>query len=208
MYSKLFTLTDLFKNNELKGYLPQLSVKTNSRGYSTINFKNNYIDEILMYAKMGAMPHMKNITMGWDYSVGGEAFYVKGEIRKHATIQTAYEGVLTTLRNASGSISLLASYGDTIVDVMKKIRKSNEFKANGYEPKLYLRITSLEEIKSMGNREREALLKNIVENIYFSDDFKPYREPTMERHSFIVNNRNVLMGYDVLKRKFDRKVRY
>lgn len=209
MYSKLFTLSDLFNNKDLKGVLPQLNIKTNSNGYSSVSFKNNYLDEILMYAKIGAMPYMKNITMGWDYSVGGDAFYVKGEIRKYSTLQNAYEGVLTTLQNASSSISLLASYGDTITDVFKKIRKSDRYRfGDKTEPKLYLRINSLDEIKFMTKEKKDALIKNVIENIYFSDDFKEYREPSMEKECFIVNKRNAIRNYDSLKRNFDRKVRY
>ena len=91
---------------------------------------------------------------------------------------------------------------------MKKIRKSDRYKITKQEPKLYLRINSINDIKTMNEQQKRALINNIVENIYFSDDFKEFREPSMERHSFIVNNRNVLRGYDNLKRDFDRKVRY
>jgi hypothetical protein len=91
---------------------------------------------------------------------------------------------------------------------MQKIYRSDRYKLDNAEPKLYLRINSLNEIKFMNKQQKEALLKNVVENIYFSDDFKQFREPSMERHSFIVNNRNVVRGYDSLKRDFDRKVRY
>ena len=202
MYNKLFTLSDLFHNQDLKGVLPQAKISTSKKGYTSVSFKYD-IDEIIMYCRIGGMPYMKNI----EFSFPNELI-MTGELRKHATIQQAYDGVLSTLKGASGSLTLLGSYRNEIQDVMRNIRKSDRYKIDKSEPKLYLRITSLNEIKYMNNKQKQALINNIVENIYFSDDFKEYREPSMERHSFIVNNRNVLRGYDSLKRDFDRKVRY
>ena len=202
MYNKLFTLSDLFYNQDLKGVLPQAKISTSKKGYTSVSFKYD-IDEIIMYCRIGGMPYMKNI----EFSFPNELI-MTGELRKHATIQQAYDGVLSTLKGASGSLTLLGSYRKEIQDVMRNIRKSDRYKIDKSEPKLYLRITSLNEIKYMNDKQKQALINNIVENIYFSDDFKEYREPSMERHSFIVNNRNVLRGYDSLKRDFDRKVRY
>lgn len=211
MYNKLFTLSDLFHNEELKGYLPQVYITNRKNGYTDVKFKHtrygefNYVDEIITITKIGAMPYMKKPTI----SMSADGIVCSGEIRKNSTIQQAYEGVLYALQANATSIGFIGSYNTEITDVMKKIRRSDRYK-NGdlSEPKLYLRINSLNEIKYMTQKEKEALLKNVVENIYFSDDFKQYREPSMERHSFIVNNRNVLRGYDSLKREFDRKVRY
>ena len=202
MYNKLFTLSDLFHNQDLKGVLPQAKISTSKKGYTSVSFKYD-IDEIIMYCRIGGMPYMKNIGFSFPNEL-----IMTGELRKHATIQQAYDGVLSTLKGASGSLTLLGSYRNEIQDVMRNIHKSDRYKIDKSEPKLYLRITSLEEIKYMNDKQKQALINNIVENIYFSDDFKEYREPSMERHSFIVNNRNVLRGYDSLKRDFDRKVRY
>jgi len=208
MYNKLFTLSDLFHNQELKKYLPQVRVNKNG-GKAKVDYRYNIVDmDIYNYARMGAMPYMKNITMEYGGQFGANHLGVKGELRKHATIYDAYNGVLETLKSFSGCIGLIQSYGDTITDVMQKIYRSDRYKLDNAEPKLYLRINSLNEIKFMNKQQKEALLKNVVENIYFSDDFKQFREPSMERHSFIVNNRNVVRGYDSLKRDFDRKVRY
>lgn len=49
-------------------------------------------------------------------------------------------------------------------------------------------------------------MKDVMENIYFSDDFKKVREPRMEKGNFIYNARNELRDYASLKRAFDRKV--
>ena len=201
MYNKLFTLSDLFHNKELKGVLPQ---KTRRKRYVTQRLQGWAGIELVDTCKRGAMPYMKNIHI----EDGILALGVFGELRKHATIQQAYEGVLDAVKSYSSSLSLLGSYGDTIEETMDKIYKSDRYKIDKTEPKLYLRITSLNEIKYMNDKQKQALINNIVENIYFSDDFKEFREPSMERHSFIVNNRNVLRGYDSLKRDFDRKVRY
>lgn len=208
MYNKLFTLSDLFNNKELKGVLPQISITEKTaegyqytHSYRVRGFKS-VEDEIKMYAKIGAMPYMKNIKTT-------DEIVVSGTLRKNATIQLAYSSVLSTLQGASASLSLLGSYGDVITDIFKKIRKSSRFrKGDKTEPKLYLRINSINEIKYMTEKQKKALINNVVENIYFSDDFKEYREPSMEKESFIVNNRNTLRGYDGLKRDFDRKVRY
>jgi hypothetical protein len=202
MYNKLFTLSDLFHNQELKGVLPQMNITTRKNGQVMAHFKYD-ADEIIMLCRMGAMPFMKNIKI--DFS---EPMIVSGELRKNATIYQAYDSVLSILKANASSLTLLSSYGNTIEDVMKKIRKSDRYKITKKEPKLYLRINSINDIKTMNEQQKRALINNIVENIYFSDDFKEFREPSMERHSFIVNNRNVVRGYDNLKRDFDRKVRY
>lgn len=207
MYNKLFTLSDLFHNKELKGILPQISITEMSKegfqakSYRVKGFKS-IEDEIKMYCKIGALPYMKNIHINNE-------IVVSGTLRKNATIQLAYGSVLSTLQGASASLSLLGSYGDVITNIFKKTRKSMRYKlGDKTEPKLYLRITSINEIKNMSEKQKKALINNVVENIYFSDEFKEYREPSMEKESFIVNNRNTLRGYESLKRDFDRKVRY
>ena len=211
MYNKLFTLSDLFHNKELKDVLPQISISEHKKeDYQAKTYRvrgfNSVDAEIMKYTKIGATPYMKNIKMTNEVHINVVA---SGTLRKHATLQQAYESVLSILQGASSSLSLLGSYGDVITDVFKKMRKDMDFRlGRKQEPKLYLRITSLNEIKNMNKQQKDAFLKNVVENIYFSDDFKEYREPELERHDFIVNNRNVIRGYDSLKRDFDRKVRY
>ena len=41
----------------------------------------------------------------------------------------------------------------------------------GIDSKLYLRVQSMEQIQGMSMAQRQALLKDIVDNVYFGDDF-------------------------------------
>ena len=113
-------------------------------------------DEIIMLCRMGAMPYMKNIKI--DFS---EPMIVSGELRRNATIYQAYDSVLSILKANASGLSLLSSYGDTIEDIMKKIRKSDRYKITKQEPKLYLRINNINDIKTMNEQQKRALINNM-----------------------------------------------
>lgn len=205
MYNKLFTLSDLFNNKELKNYLPQVSIHNikNKDGTITQKVKGFKImeEQAINFAKQGARISMSNVKASGTL----DNIVVSGRLRKHATIYEAYENVLSILKANKGSLTLLGSYRDVLTNTFQKIQDKSKY-SHYKEPKLYLRINSLNEIKYMNKQQKDAFINNIVENIYFSDDFKEYREPSMERNAFIVNKRNTLRGYDSLKRDFDRKV--
>ena len=229
MYQKKFTLTDLFNNDELKGVLPQVHTRITKKKsgvtfddgteiyYRTTRHKfDDAIDMVLQSAKNGAKNSMTRVKVyrGTNYitdrktehgiqSTGKLQAEVYGKIRKGMTLHNAYNDVLNAIKQNSYMLSIMgANNGRLIRETMERIAN----KGYEYQPKLYLTINSLEQIKAMDRPEKAKFLRSVIENIYFNDEFEKYRLPDMEKGNFITNARNVIRGYDSLKREFDRKV--
>ena len=207
MFKQKFTLEDLFSNPDLKDYLPQFKITEKKAEDSGLQFdtaykvnKANIIPMIKNYARLGASPFYDKVKV-----VGQNEIIVSGKLKRNSTIQEAYDSVLRALQTNAYNLSFTTQNGNIIRSMLDKTINGKKFR-NGYMPKLYLKINSLEEIKSLDRMERAKLMKNVMENIYFSDDFKPYREPSMEKGTFISNARNTLRDYASLKQEFDRKV--
>ena len=207
MFKQKFTLEDLFSNPDLKDYLPQFKITEKKAEDSGLQFdtaykvnKANIIPMIKNYARLGASPFYDKVKV-----VGQNEIIVSGKLKRNSTIQEAYDSVLRALQTNAYNLSFTTQNSNIIRSMLDKTINGKKFR-NGYMPKLYLKINSLEEIKSLDRMERAKLMKNVMENIYFSDDFKPDREPSMEKGTFISNARNTLRDYASLKQEFDRKV--
>ncbi len=213
MYQKKFTLTDLFNNDELKGVLPQVHTRITKKksGFKfddgrEIYFRNTWhkfddaIDMVLQSARKGASNSMRNITIKKPMYMTA---FIDGKIRKGMTLHNAYNDVLNAIKQNTYMMNIMgANNGRLIRETMERIAN----KGYDYQPKLYLTINSLEQIKAMDRATKAKFLRSVIENIYFNDEFEKYRLPDMEKGNFITNSRNVIRGYDSLKREFDRKV--
>lgn len=215
MLQQKFTLNDLFNNDELKGVLPQIhSRKTKKKSgitfddgreiYFVTHHKkfNDAIDMVLQTGVNGARNSMTNVKLKKPMYMTA---FIDGKVRKSSTITNAYNDVLNAIKQQSYMIKMFGgNNGNIIKDTMERIaNKTEQFYK---EPKLWLNINSLEQIKAMDRPQKAKFIKSVIENIYFNDDFESVRTADMKKGMFITNSRNALRGYDQLKREFDRKV--
>jgi len=204
MYRQKFTLSDLFMNDKLKDVLPQVKVKEIQNEDGDVGYRNKGISNITtflrQYAIMGARNSMKSIHS----NTADDTITISGKLKSNYTIYNTYDDVLRTLQMNAYMMTMMGNNGKVIAKALQQTKINAKYL--GYEPKLYLKINNLEEIKLMDRMQKASFMKDIVENIYFSDDFKKVREPRMEKGNFIYNARNELRDYASLKRAFDRKV--
>lgn len=204
MYRQKFTLSDLFMNKDLKDVLPQMKIKEIYNEEGDVGYKNKGVDNITtfirQYAIMGARNSMKTIHS----NTSDDTIIISGKLKSNYTIHNTYDDVLRTLQMNAYMMSMVGNNGNVIAKALQQTKINAKYL--GYEPKLYLTINSLDEIKSMDRMQKGKFMKDVMENIYFSDDFKKVREPRMEKGNFIYNARNELRDYASLKRAFDRKV--
>lgn len=214
MYSKKFTLYDLFNNKDLRGYLPQAKIRT-SKFVSSINGKeyrqiesikfDDYIDQIVEISKRTARITMKNVKANTNaYMVA----LIKGTLRKGYSITNTYNDVLMAIRNNAYMVKFFYFNREQIAKAMKETESL--LGVNREKNRLYLRINSLDEIKGFDRMEMAKFLKDVMENIYFNDNFikteNAFDRLKLEKSMFIKNARNQMSSWANLKREFDRKV--
>lgn len=206
MYSKKFTLQDLFYNPYMKDVLPQAKVKTQKieyeKGGETLSKRvpvkfslDDYIDQIIRIATRTARKTMKNVK-GKPTSAYMVAL-IDGTLRKGYSITNTYNDVLMALKNQAFMVSFFHSNKEEIEKALLHPNNDNF--------KLYLRINSLDEIKSFDRMQMGKFLKDVAENLYFNDNFiyaneKPYKA------MFIKNARNQMSSWQTLHKEFYRKV--
>ena len=126
---------------------------------------------------MGARNSMKTIHS----NTADDTIIISGKLKSNYTIYNTYDDVLRTLQMNAYMMTMMGNNGNVIAK-------------------------ALQQTKTMDRMQKASFMKDVVENIYFSDDFKKVREPRMEKGNFIYNARNELRDYASLKRAFDRKV--
>ena len=213
MYSKKFTLYDLFYNPDLKGVLPQARIRTKEleltsekkvRTIEKVSF-DDYLDQIISIATKTAKKTMKNVKVNTNaYMVA----LIKGTLRKGCYITNTYNDVYMTLRNNAYMVSFFYTNREKIAKCM--LESEIILGANREKNRLYLRINSLEEIKGFDRMEMAKFLKDVMENLYFNDNFikteNAFDRLKLEKSMFIKNARNQMSSWANLKREFDRKV--
>ena len=72
----------------------------------------------------------------------------------------------------------------------------------GIDSKLYLRVKSMQQIEAMSKQEIFALLQNIMENIFYGDDFPETQKKFQVDKLYVKSSLN----YNQRKEQWKRKV--
>lgn len=81
----------------------------------------------------------------------------------------AVEAVYNALQAQKQVMSYTVNNADIIRSALKEAEKNK--RTYGADAKLYLRAQSMTEIEGMTKREIQALMDNIMENIFYGDNF-------------------------------------
>lgn len=164
-YSQKFTLRDIFCNPKLAGKLPIIKYKEIEKDEKT--YVRTSVSSIPMFvysvSRGTARPFYKNMTaikLGDAIAINGDSDFELDEI-----VDAVYNG----LNSQKYIMSMTANNISMIRDALKESEK--ERRTNGQTPKLYLRVGSMEEIEGMSRQQIEALMQNVMENLYYNEDF-------------------------------------
>lgn len=165
-YSQTFSLTDIFNNKKLKDKLPLINYREKELENGKISrrtYAKTVNRQVFDTATSAARPFYKPLIT----TRSGDVMVISGElVGDH---DGAVDAVYNALQAKRSILIWTANNADMIRTALKEAEKTK--KSNGLPSKLFLRVKSMQEIEGMSNRQIEALLQNIMENIYYGDDF-------------------------------------
>lgn len=196
-YSQIFTLTDIFNNQKLKGKIPLINYKEkeleNGKISRTTNAKT-VNRQVFDTATSTARPYYKPLKA----TRNGDILILDGElVGDHDTVVNAVYDSLKAIRTL---LIWTANNADMIRSALKEAEKNK--RKFGIDSKLFLRVQSMQEIEGMSQRQLEALMLNIMENIYYGDNFPQTRK------KFNVENLSVkgALNYEQRRQQWKERV--
>ena len=189
-YSKNFTLTDIFNNKRLKGKIPLINYKEIEREDGKVSRRTNAktINRLVFdISTSAARPYYKPITTHRS----GNTMVISGNlVGDH---NAAVEAVYNALQAQKQVMSYTVNNADIIRSALKEAEKNK--RNYGADAKLYLRAQSMTEIEGMTKKQIQALIDNIMENIFYGSDFPE----TQKKYG--VENLPVKSPYDYKQRQ-------
>lgn len=189
-YSQNFTLTDIFNNKRLKGKIPLINYKEIEREDGKVSRRTNAktINRLVFdISTSAARPYYKPITTHRS----GNIMVISGNlVGDH---NAAVEAVYNALQAQKQVMSYTVNNADIIRSALKEAEKNK--RNYGVDSKLYLRAQSMTEIEGMTKKQIQALIDNIMENIFYGSDFPE----TQKKYG--VENLPVKSPYDYKQRQ-------
>lgn len=165
-FSQIFTLTDIFNNEKLKGKIPLINYKEKELENGKISRRTNaktVTRQVYDTSVIAARPFYKplNPTKSGDMIIlGGEL------VGDHDQAVDAVYNALMGIRNV---LIWTANNADMIRDALKESEKNK--RNYGINSKLYLRVQSMQQIEGMTKKEIQQFMSEIMENIVYGDNF-------------------------------------
>ena len=211
-YTRKYTLDDLFIDSNVN--LPQFNKdKQKLVGKDRKTFINNLksnkkdsldmngiVDMIYQLANVGAVNHYKTMSN----NVNGTNITINGNLKRQHTLTMAVDDVYLSVASNKGLLKQMISNYNIINDA---IELSSNLKV---KPKLYLTLKTKSQLKYYSifgsiEKGRANLITQVMENIYFNDDFKVIQE------KYNIKNKRMILGthyknYDRQKMLWEQKV--
>lgn len=170
-YSQIFTLTDIFNNKKLKNKIPLINYREKELENGKISrrtYGKTVNRQVFDTATSAARPFYKPIKTQRNKDI----MIISGDlVGDH---DEAVEAVYNSLQAKRSILIWTANNADMIRTALKEAEEHK--RTLGNDCKLYLRAKSMQQIEGMSNREIEALMQNVMENIMFGDDFPKTQE--------------------------------
>lgn len=161
-YKRQFTLSDIFNNKDLADKFPLVNYK--QRDDDKYRTKMNTIVALVRNtAKTAAAPFYKPLKV--DRS--GNTIDVSGTLI--GDYDEAYESIYHALVAQKSMMKYTINNGDMIRAALVEGKKTEL--RGGEEPKLWLRIGSMQQIKNMSEAAISGLMDDIMQNIFYNSDF-------------------------------------
>ena len=196
-YSQTFSITDILNNKKLYGKLPLINYKEVEREDGKVSRRTNAKTVnrfIFVTAISSARPFYRPILP----SRSGNLLVIGGTlVGDH---NEAVDAVYQALVASKSIISLTANTREMLMSAVKETEKNK--RKYGIDSKLYLRVKSMQQIEAMSKQEIFALLQNIMENIFYGDDFPETQKKFQVDKLYVKSSLN----YNQRKEQWKRKV--
>lgn len=196
-FSQIFTLTDIFNNKNLKDKLPLINYKEKELENGKISVRTSVKSvnrQVFDTAQSAAKPFYKPMVA----TRGGNTLIIGGElVGDH---DSAVEAVYTALQ---AQRSILVWTANNVNMIRSALKEQEKNKRNyGINSKLYLRVSSMQQIEGMSKQQIQALMSDIMENIVYGDDF-PKTQKKFDVENIPVNSH---LSYEQRKQQWKNKV--
>lgn len=166
LYTQTFTLTDIFNNKRLRGKLPLINYKEIEKENGKVSRRTNtktITREVFDTATSSAKPFYKPILTHRS----GNIMVIEGNlVGDH---DACVDAVYNSLVAKKSLLSLIANDREILRSAVKEAEKTK--RNYGIDSKLYLKVRSMQQIEGMTDRQLEKLMNDIMENIFYGDDF-------------------------------------
>lgn len=165
-YSQNFTLTDILTNKQLRGKMPYISYKEKETETGEVKQRTQVLTvrkQVFDNAIISAKPYYSPLVT----TKSENTLILDGNlVGDH---NQAVDAVYNSLKGIRAELTWTANTSNLLRYAMKEAERNK--RKFGIETKLYLRPQSMQEIKGMSRPQYQALLSDIIENIFCSDDF-------------------------------------
>jgi len=166
-YNQKFTLEDIFNNKKLKGKIPLVNYKEDFDEDNKLHKKTNMKTlSYLVYnmAKSSARPYYNPFTP----SKSGDIITIAGTLTDdiNKPFEAVYQGILAQKQ----ILSFTVNNGDIIRTALKESKKIG--REMGKEPKLWLKVGSMQEIENMNKKQLNYLVDDIMRNIFYNSEYQ------------------------------------
>lgn len=165
-YSQNFTITDIFSNKALRKKLPYISYKEKEDENGEIKQRT----QVLTVRKQvfdNAISSAKPFYSPMSVTRAENTLVLDGNmIGDH---DQAVDAVYNSIKGIRAELIWTANTANMLRDAMKEAEQNK--RKYGIDTKLYLRVQSMQEIEGMSRQQLQALLSDVVDNIYYGDNF-------------------------------------
>lgn len=163
-YQRKFTLSNIFNNKQLADKLPIVNYEKKGDGKYRTKM-DTLMSLIRGTIKTSANPFYKPLTI----FTNGNRIDVGGTLVGDYDI--AYETIYSALLAQKAMMRFTANSADMVRSALVESKKTK-----GKEPRLWLRINTITQIKHMSEQELEGLMDDIMQNIIFNHEYAHTQE--------------------------------
>lgn len=192
-YSQNFTLKDIFNCKAFRDVLPLVNYKESVDAFGKVHRRTN-VETVPMLVYRTAKSSAKAFYDPLVATKSADHIEIDGNLI--SDYKTAYKSIYNALVGIKPLISMTANNLDMVRTALKESERS------GNPPKLYLRVGSLQEINNMSNPQKQELMNNIMENIFFGQGF----EKTQKKYDVENIRLKSKFTFSELKQKWQHKV--
>lgn len=196
-WTQNFTLIDIFNDKKLKGKLPLIN-------YKETELENGKVSKRTNVKTIGKMVYDMSVSTARPYynpikpRKTGDIIFIEGNLvgDHNQVVEAIYSRLL--------SQRMVMVYTANNLDMIRSALKegANNKRKYGIDTKLYLRVQSKQEIYGMSPRKMQYFINDIMENIFYSDNF-PMTQKKFNVKNLMVSNQ---YNYEQRKEMWKRKV--
>lgn len=196
-FTQNFTLTDIFSNKALRKKLPYISYKEKEDDNGEVKQRT----QILTVRKQvfdNAINSAKPFYSPMSVTRAENTLILDGNmIGDH---DQAVDAVYNSIKGIRAELIWTANTANMLRSAMKEAEQNK--RKYGIDTRLYLRVQSMQEIEGMSRPQLQALLNDVVDNIYYGDNFpKTQKKYEVDTLSLFRTKNNYEYNKEIWKQK-------